>query len=297
MAGGAQVDATPAVSKLGPTGGIARQARPGHVGRARSAARGSRPDVGIAHLCAARRRERPCADLGIAAATGGRSAAGRRSRGRPGRSELGSPGARSSATTGSPGACRCSGLGRRCTSPVMGRAAAGFRASSAGSATTRATRAACPSRTRSRPAGSAGPVVGRRSVRSARAGMGGACRCRVTHPDGAVVEPSGSSLDSSAARGPGSRGARGLRLGCTARRATTDRGARMDPAGVRVLGCSQDRGTRGSRGPVVVRGGLSARRAAAHSGAVEPAGGGRSASAPAVVASRAGRARATAQRH
>ena len=267
------------------------------MGRARSAARGSRSDLGIARTSAAGRRSRPSADLGIATATGDRSPAGRRSPARSGRTELGSPSVLSSPTTGSAGACSCSRLGRRCTSTVLGRAAAGFRSSPAGRATTPATRAACPSRTGSRPAGSPGPIVGGRSVRPARAGMGGACRCRVTHPDGAVVEPSGSSLDSSAARGPGSRGARGLRLGCTARRATTDRGARMDPTGVRVLGCSQDRRTRGSRGPVVVRGGLSARRAAAHSGAVEPAGGGRSASAPAVVASRAGRARATAQRH
>jgi hypothetical protein len=153
------------------------------MGRARGAARSSRADVGLAQRGpgAACGRACPSADVGIAAATGRRSAAGRS------RTELGRPGAGSRPTSGSPSACRCSGVGRRCTRPVMGRSTAGVRAAAAGCAT----RPACPSGTRNRPAGRAGRP---------RAVMGRTCRCTpVAHPDRAVVEPAGASLESSTA--------------------------------------------------------------------------------------------------
>jgi hypothetical protein len=253
------------------------------MGRTRGAARSSRADVGLAQRGpgAAWGRACPRADVGIAAATGRRCAAGRS------RTELGRPGAGSRPTRGSPSACRCSGVGRRCT-----------RSTAAGCAT----RAACPSGTRNRPAGRAGragPIVGRRCVGRPRAVMGGTCRCTpVTYPDRAVVEPAGAGLESSTAGRlcSGSTGfhrlGRAARVGC----ATADRCARVERSGIRVVGCSEDRRARGSRGAVVVGAGLSAERAARiRTGAVELAPAGRSNSARTVVAPGAGRPRARTQ--
>jgi hypothetical protein len=268
------------------------------MGRARGAARSSRADVGLAQRGpgAAWGRACPSADVGIAAATGRRSAAGRT------RTELGRPGAGSRPTSGSPSASRCSGVGRRCTRPVMGRSTAGVRGSAAGCAT----RAASPSGTRNRPAGPAGragPIVGRRCVGRPRAVMGGTCRCTpVTYPDRAVVEPAGAGLETSTAGRlcSGSTGFR--RLGCAASVgcATADRCARVERSGIRVVGCSEDRRARGSRGAVVVGAGLSAERAAGiRTGAVELAAAGCSNSARTVVApgADAGRPRARTQLH
>jgi hypothetical protein len=257
------------------------------MGRARGAARSSRADVGLAQRGpgAAWGRACPSADVGLAAATGRRSAAGRS------RTELGRPGAGSRPTSGSPSACRCSGMGRRCT-----RSTAGVRASAAGCAT----HAACPSGTRNR---RAGPIVGRRCVGRPRAVMGGTCRCTpVTYPDRAVVEPAGAGLESSTAGRlcSGSTGfhrlGRAARAGC----ATADRCARVERSGIRIVGCSEDRRARGSRGAVVVGAGLSAERAAGiRTGAVELAPAGRSNSARTVVApgAGAGRPRARTQFH
>ncbi len=108
------------------------------MGSARGAARSSRADLGLAlgGPGAAWWRARPCADVGIAAATCRRTAAGR------GRTELGRSGARGWTAARSSGACGC-------ICPVLGRAAACFR-----------TAAGCASRAHGRPA-AARPRLGR----------------------------------------------------------------------------------------------------------------------------------------
>ena len=99
------------ISKLGPAGGIARKARPGHLGRSRRTSRRSGADVGLAHgPPGGSRHACPSADLGIAARI--RAAAGGSTRAELGRTAAGPSVA--TARSCSAGAC-------------VGRAAAGRR--------------------------------------------------------------------------------------------------------------------------------------------------------------------------
>jgi hypothetical protein len=107
-------------------------------------------------------------------------------------------------------------------------------------------RTARPDRTCSRPAPSAGPVVGRASgCRTVQTG-----RCA-----GDIVEPAGSGVGpTEAGHAPGTFSAGLGRLGSASRRTgfAAYCGALLGRAGPGRLGCAEDRGARSSRGAVVV---------------------------------------------
>jgi hypothetical protein len=132
---------------------------------------------------------------------------------------------------------------------VMGCAAAGC----ASSAAARRTAAAGAT---GRPA-SRGALVERSTSGSSRSGVGNARRISsITHPDGAVLEPTGSCLERTRAARFGAGRTRIERLGGSSARAagaTTDHRTRMERTPGRGLGRPEDRGTRGSTCALVVR--------------------------------------------
>jgi hypothetical protein len=132
-----------------------------------------------------------------------------------------------------------------------------------------------------------------------RAGVGSAGRVtKLTHPDRAVVEPSGSRLERTrAARlDTGSTRIHGLgRTAARVRRATADSRTRVERTRGRGVGRPEDRGARGSRGALVVGAGPTAFRAGGRCSAVELALPGGSPGTCSVVTPGTGASRARAQ--
>jgi hypothetical protein len=133
---------------------------------------------------------------------------------------------------------------------VMGCAAAGCASSAAARRTTAAGATGRPA--------SRGALVERSTSGSSRTGVGNARRISsITHPDGAVLEPTGSCLERPCGTGRfGAGRTRIERLGGPSARAggaTTDHRTRMERTPGRGLGRPEDRGTRGSTCALVVR--------------------------------------------
>jgi hypothetical protein len=248
------------LAKLGSTRGIAGEARSGNLGCARGAAGCTGADVGLAR-CTARagRHARGCAYLGFASATRRRPpAAGTRA-------ELGCTGAGSFSTISATSRSG-TGVGRvGRTRTFMGFAAAAgcARASPAGAGA----RTARTARTTSCPAGRCALMerISCGGSGSSSTSVGNACRLvSIAHPDRAVMEPSGSSLECAGAARLNTGSTLFHRLGCPSARvrgATTDRCTFVERTRGRGLGRPEDRGARGSRRALMVGPGSTGRRA------------------------------------
>ena len=268
--------ASTGLAQLGSTGGVAREARPGNVGRPRRAAGCTRADLGLTRRAArtAARHPRGRADVGIPGnrGPGPTSAAAIR----PG-AELGRPGARCLRAAGSSNpwcACAGAGVGRRPRArPVLGCATGSDHA--AGSARRCPPGAARATRARSRPSAGWTSVVGRRPGRGPRTFVGiGRRFTAVPDPDRSFVEPAGTRVERAGAVRIHARRAVFHRLGRAASRAgraTSDRRPVVERACLRFLGRAADGGTRGATRAIMVGPRTGAGRARACFAAVERA--------------------------
>lgn len=230
--------ASDAISYLGPTGGLAGTPWTGNVGFAGHAPGSSRAFVGLSRRAARGGRVHACASANLGVA----STAGAGPRGNPASSRAGAKLGRARGVA----AARAGGSGTRLGCFPGARALVGrsgrtaFGPAPSGPGSSRA------AGSRSRPFSGARPFMGRSRCRAfvgcsrPGSGMGSAGRRRASspHPDGAFVEPAGSS--------PGPVRTSGSSLepagGVVARRAAVHR-----------LGGARARGSAADRRPVVGR--------------------------------------------